>query len=1091
MSSSRTAAETLDGLVLGPPALGRAAGELGSGGRAGRVHLARPGWTFTLAALARRAERPLLAVCGEDDEARDLAADLEALLGRAAVALYPSRGVRPGGAVGASPHLVGQRARAMATAGRPGSVVVAGAPALAERIAPPPAWPEPLRVAVGDELPVEHLLERLVALGYERTDQVEERGEVAVRGGLLDVYPSTADLPVRIEFFGDEVEGVRAFSPFTQRTIRPLERVLMWPAREPGEEAGLADPLDDARLAGASLVRLAPAEHPGALREARERLEDEAQAGALADGDALLERLEALAALDLVPPGGSHEPAFDAVLARFAVRGQSEAEAELARLARNGSRVVVAFGRRGDMERAALRMERVKAVVVPPGEVPPPGTVAFTTLPLREGLMSHGLSLVVVPEAVILRRRRAAAERGPVVGRRLASFMDLRVGDHVVHEDHGIGRLTGFETRTVANVTRDYLALAFAGSDRVYVPHDQLDKVTRYVGADGSPPALSKLGGKAWDRMKARARAAVREMAGELIALYEARQRVEGYAFPPDDEWMAELERRFPHRETPDQQRAIDAVYDDMERPRPMDRLVCGDVGFGKTEIAMRAAFKAAVAGKQVMVLVPTTILAQQHLATFRERYTDLPVTIDMVNRFRTPAETREVLARFREGKLDIIVGTHRLLSMDVQPKDLGLVIVDEEQRFGVAQKEALRQLRVKVDVLAMSATPIPRTLQISMSGLRDISVIETPPRGRRPIATHVGEYQEELIQEALRRERERDGQSFYLHNRVETIEQAAERIRALVPEMRVLVAHGQMHEHQLEDVMLAFIRGEADVLVATSIIESGLDIPQANTLVVERADQLGLSQLYQIRGRVGRSSVTAHAYLFYPDEAALTREASARLRALADYTELGSGLRIAMRDLEIRGAGNLLGDEQSGHVAAVGFELYVEMLQEAVALGQGQLVPEREVRIEIPLSAYIPADYVPFEAAKIELHRRISLAADPESVAALRDEIADRFGPPPPGVEALLAVQELRVRMRAADAGQVAVRGGRLVVAPVSLTSQALRTLREIHPRAMYDSRAQTVSVPAPSAPAERVTVAIELMRALQGAAGAAAPAA
>jgi len=768
------------------------------------------------------------------------------------------------------------------------------------------------------------------------------------------------------------------------------------------------------------------------------------------------------------------------VEARFATRGQKEAEAELARLARNGHRVLVAFGRRGDMERAALRMERIRPVLMGAGELPEPGTVAFAPLPLRDGVLSQSLRLALIPEGAILRRRRPAAERGPVVGRRLASFMDLRVGDYVVHEDHGIGRLTGFETRTVANVTRDYLALAFAGSDRLYVPHDQLDKVTRYVGADGGAPSLSKLGGKAWDRMKARARAAVREMAGELIALYEARQRVEGHRFPANDEWMGELERRFAHQETPDQQRAIDAVYDDMERARPMDRLICGDVGFGKTEIAMRAAFKAAVGGKQVMVLVPTTILAQQHAATFRERFADLPVTLDMVNRFRSAAEVRDALNRFAEGKLDVLVGTHRLLSMDVRPKDLGLVIVDEEQRFGVAQKEALRQLRVRVDVLAMSATPIPRTLQISMSGLRDISVIETPPRGRRPIATHVGEYDEHMVQEALRREHERGGQSFYLHNRVETIDQAAERVRALVPDLTVMVAHGQMPEHRLEDVMLAFIRGEGDVLVATSIIESGIDIPQANTLVVERADMLGLSQLYQIRGRVGRSSVTAHAYLLYPDEAALTRDAASRLRALADYTELGSGLRIAMRDLEIRGAGNLLGDEQTGHVAAVGFELYVEMLQEAVALGQGILVPEREVRVEIPISAYIPADYVPFEAAKIELHRRISLAADLEAVAGLRDEISDRFGPPPPGVEALLGVQELRVRMREVDAGQVAVRGGRIVLAPVSLTSSRLKDLRERAPRALYDSRAQTVSVPAPSAPSERVESANELLRVL-----------
>ena len=420
---------------------------------------------------------------------------------------------------------------------------------------------------------------------------------------------------------------------------------------------------------------------------------------------------------------------------------------------------------------------------------------------------------------------------------------------------------------------------------------------------------------------------------------------------------------------------------------------------------------------------------------------------------------------------------------MDVQPADLGLVIVDEEQRFGVAQKEALRQLRVRVDVLAMSATPIPRTLQISLSGLREISVIETPPSGRRPIATHVGEFQEEQVQEALRREHERGGQSFFLHNRVETIDHAAERVRALVPELSVLVAHGQMPEHQLENVMIAFIRGEGDVLVATSIIESGLDIPQANTLVVERADQLGLSQLYQIRGRVGRSTVTAQAYLCYPDEAALGRDAAARLRALADYTELGSGLRIAMRDLEIRGAGNLLGDEQTGHVAAIGFELYVEMLQEAVALGQGSPIPERDVRIEIPISAYIPADYVPFEAAKIELHRRISLAQNLEDVAALGEEIADRFGPLPPGVEALLAVQRLRVRLRALSAGQVMVRGGRVAVGPVSLTSQQLRGLRVDHTRAMYDSRENSVSVPAPSAPIERVAAAEELLAALAGA--------
>ncbi|MEZ5081622.1 MAG: transcription-repair coupling factor [Thermoleophilia bacterium] len=1075
--TTRTGDTTFVDLLLGNETLAAAASAVSGGASAGVVHLARPAWPFTLAALVGPETRPILIVCPEDEEARDLAVQLEALLGRAAVALYPSRGVPVGGPVGASPHLVGQRARAMATAHRGGSVVIAGIPALAERIAPAAAWPDPLTLGLAQEHSLEGLSDRLAALGYERTQQVEERGEFSVRGGILDVYPSTGDLPVRVEFFGDEIESIRAFSPFTQRTIRPLERAVCWPAAEP-EAAPEADPLREPGFADALMVRLAPREFAAALRAARERFEDEAASGALVESTELEAELDGRSVLDLRVPAGGESPAFDAVEARFATRGLREAEAELARLARNGHRVLVAFARRGDMERAAMRLERIKPVMIEAGALPEPGTVAFAALPLRDGILSRDLSLALVPEGAIFRRRRAAAEHGPVVGKRLASFMDLRVGDYVVHEDHGIGRLTGFETRTVANVTRDYLALAFQGSDRLFVPHDQLDRVTRYVGADGGSPALSKLGGKAWEKMKARARAAVREMAGELIALYEARQRVEGHAFPESEEMVAELERRFAHQETPDQQRAIDAVYDDMERARPMDRLICGDVGFGKTEIAMRGAFKAAAGGKQVMVLAPTTILAQQHLATFRERFADLPVSVDMVNRFRTPTEVRQVLAQFAEGKLDILIGTHRLLSMDVNPHDLGLVIVDEEQRFGVAQKEALRQLKVRVDVLAMSATPIPRTLQISLSGLRDISVIETPPRGRRPIATHVGEYDEALVQEALQREHERGGQSFYLHNRVETIDQAAERVRALVPGLEVRVAHGQMAEHELEDVMLSFIRGEGDVLVATSIIESGLDIPQANTLVVEAADRLGLSQLYQIRGRVGRSSITAHAYLLYADEAALTRDAAARLRALADYTELGSGLRIAMRDLEIRGAGNLLGDEQTGHVAAVGFELYVEMLQEAVALGQGIIVPEREVRIEIPVSAYIPAEYVAFEAAKIELHRRISLAADLESVGSLRDEITDRFGEPPPGVVALLAVQELRIRLRAIGAAQAAVRGGRVVVAPVSLTSQQLKSLRESTHRFQYDARAQTASVPAPKMPGERIQAANELLQ-------------
>jgi transcription-repair coupling factor (superfamily II helicase) len=1072
-------AHPIDRLVLESPEVLEAADRLLAGHPAGEVRVGRPAWPVVMAAIARRAGHPLLLVSARDEEARDLAADLQALLGDDRVALWPSRGAVAGGAVGISPHLTGQRARAAGLMGAPGHVVVASLPALAERIPAASARVGLLSVDRGERVDQDALVDRLSAMGYERVPQVEERGEMAVRGGLLDVYPSTADGPVRIDWFGDEVESIRAFSPFTQKTIRPLERVEVWAAAE-DPEAPLADPLDDPGPGEARIVRLGAADYGRSMRDAVERFEEEAAAGALADMDALVARLDGEAVLDLVVPAGSDDAAFDALEARFPTRGMAEAESEMNRLSSGTSRLVVCFARRGDMERTQGLLSSVRPVTLEPGgRVPGPGTVAFTQVPMRSGFISRRLGLAVVPDGALIRRRRPAARAPLTAGRRIQSFLDLRVGDHVVHEDHGIGRLEGFETRTVANVTRDYLALVFAGEDRLYVPHDHLDKVSRYVGADGGEPPLSKLGGKSWATMKARARESVRELAGELITLYEARGRAEGFAFPADDELARELERRFPFRETADQQRAIDEVTDDMERPTPMDRLVCGDVGFGKTEVAMRAAFKAAAGGKQVLVLVPTTLLAQQHLATFRERFGDLPVSVDMVNRFRSSAEVKEVLGRYRDGDIDVLIGTHRLLSMDVQPKDLGLVIVDEEQRFGVSQKEALRQLRLKVDVLAMSATPIPRTLQMSMSGLRDISVIETPPAGRRPIATHVGEFDEQVIIQALTREKERGGQSFYLHNRVETIEEAADRVRQMVPGLEVVVAHGQMNESALEDVMLAFVRGEGDVLVATSIIESGIDIPRANTLVVERADALGLSQMHQIRGRVGRSDVTAHAYLFYPDPRSITRDAAARLRAVADYTDLGSGLRIAMRDLEIRGAGNLLGDEQSGHVAAVGFEMYVEMLQEAIAEGRGE-APEEEVRVEIPVSAYIPVDYVPFEAAKIDLHRRIALAPDGEALARVASEVADRFGDPPPPVEALFEVQRLRILLRQAGARQASARSGRIVIGPVPLDSVAMRALRDGVDGALYSTTDSLISVPAPAAPAERIAAAIAALEAV-----------
>src|SRR4051795_6230631 len=571
--------------------------------------------------------------------------------------------------------------------------------------------------------------------------------------------------------------------------------------------------------------------------------------------------------------------------------------------------------------------------------------------------------------------------------------------------------------------------------------------------------------------MRARARRPAEELAGELLTIYAERKRRRGHGFEEDSEWQLQFEQSFPYRETDDQLEAIEQTKADMEAERPMDRLICGDVGYGKTEVALRASFKAAGDGRQTLVLAPTTILAQQHYGTFSERLRDYPFRIELLSRFRSAKDQRAVIRDFAAGKVDILIGTHRLLSRDVEPKDLGLVIVDEEQRFGVKQKERLRQLRLRVDVLSLSATPIPRTLQMSLAGLRDISVIETPPEGRRPVKTYVGEYDEELVKQSIERERARKGQVFFLHNRVETIDETAERVRAMCPEAKVLVAHGQMGEHQLEDVMMQFVRGESDVLVCTTIVEAGLDIPSANTLIVERADMLGLAQLYQIRGRVGRSRERAYAYLFYPSSAALTEEAGQRLATLSDYTELGSGFKIAMRDLEIRGAGNLLGDEQSGHVAAVGFELYVGMLDEAVAALAGSSADEapEPVRMDIPVDAFVPGEYVPYEAAKIEIHRRVAGAREVAALIVLREELEDRFGPVPEPLDNLIRLQDARIKLGRAGARSVDFTGGKLAVAPIDLDLKGARALRERIPEAVYESGRSTVRVRVPDDPAAR----------------------
>jgi transcription-repair coupling factor (superfamily II helicase) len=1007
---------------------------------------------LVLAALHEAVDGPLLLVAPEDEDARDAAEAVSWYTDQSHVALLPSRGVAVGSGLEPPAHLVGERARAQAVLGA-GGLVAASARALAEGMPPPEARPEPIRVAVGDAVGLDELVELLSLAGYERVDRVEERGQIAVRGGLVDVFPSTGREPLRIELFSDEIEQVRAFSPFTQRALHPVDEAVIFPAAE--RRRDLSEP---------ALPAGGDPEVPSDLVPPVDRAPDLVwrpdDVRRVWDEELLVPAPSLELATDLDPFPRAQRHSFEAQRPAIAARGLAEAETELAGMLRQGRRVFVAFPHRGEALRTERLLRKVEAEVVEEDlPLPEDPELRFVVSPARRGFVWRDLGLALLPDTQVFRKRPPRADAR--LGRALQSFADLRTGDFVVHEDHGIGQLLGFETKAVAGVTRDYLYLAFKGEDRLYVPHEQLPKVSRYIGADSGAPALSKLGGKAWQNLKSRTRASVRELAGELIALYAQRQQAPGFAFDLEQDWLERLEASFPYRETDDQLQAIEAVKEDLEAPRPMDRLVCGDVGFGKTEVAVRAAFAAALNGKQALVLSPTTILAEQHWNTFRERYRDFPIRVEMVSRFRTKADQKRILDDFREGKVEVLIGTHRLLSRDVIPRELGLVILDEEQRFGVAQKELIRSLRLEVDVLALSATPIPRTLHMSLSGLRDISIIETPPEGRRPIRTTVGEYDEELVTTALEREHARGGQAFYLHNRVESIDEAAEKLRQLLPELRFLVAHGQMSERELEERMHAFLAGDADVLVSTTIIESGIDIPQANTLIVERADALGLAQLYQIRGRVGRSDVLAHAYLLYPEAAELTPEARARLSTLADHTELGAGFQIAMRDLEIRGAGDLLGPEQSGHVAALGFELYVEMLNEAVAeLSGTRRIAARPVRVDARVDAYVPASYVAAEALKIDLHRRIALVEDEDELQELVAFTEDRYGPLPEPVENLFAIQEAKLKLARLGADYLVYRGGRATVGPLALASGELQSLRSAIPTAIYSTSKREVSL-------------------------------
>jgi transcription-repair coupling factor (superfamily II helicase) len=710
-----------------------------------------------------------------------------------------------------------------------------------------------------------------------------------------------------------------------------------------------------------------------------------------------------------------------------------------------------------------------------------PGVVTVTCASLDHGFVDPTVRLALLTREDVLGQRASTRDMRKMPTRRKKQIdpLELKAGDYVVHEPHGVGRFVEMKQREFQGAVREYLVLEYGSSkprgnsqpDRLFVPADTLDQVTRYVG--GEQPSLDRLGGGDWAKRKGRARKAVREIAAELIKLYAARQATQGHAFAPDSPWQRELEDAFPFHETPDQLSTVDEVKRDMERTVPMDRLVCGDVGYGKTEIAVRAVFKAVQDGKQVAVLVPTTLLVQQHFATFEERMGGFPVNVRALSRFQTDREAKEVIDGLADGTVDIVIGTHRLLNPDIKVLDLGLIVVDEEQRFGVEHKEQMKRLRTSVDVLSMSATPIPRTLEMAITGIREMSTITTPPEERHPVLTYVGAYEDRQVTAAVRRELLRDGQVFFIHNRVNSIEKAAAHLQQLVPEARVATAHGQMGEHQLEQVMLDFWEKRFDVLVCTTIVESGLDVSNANTMIIERSDALGLSQLHQLRGRVGRSRERAYAYFLYPPDKPLTETAHERLATLAQHSDLGGGMAIAMKDLEIRGAGNLLGGEQSGHIADVGFDLYVRLVGEAVGefrqaqspWGQDGTQPEalQEMRIEIPVDAHLPHGYIGSERLRLEMYKRLSEVRSDDDVALLREEMLDRYGEPPPEVTRLLEVARFRGRARQAGLTEVQAQGKFVRFAPVELPDSAVVRLNRLHPKSVVKAGLRTMLVPRP----------------------------
>ena len=1065
----------------------------------------------TLAGIARHLDAAVLAIVPGEREAEDLVDDL-ALFTDVAL-LLPAWETLPFEHL--SPNVTTMARRAVARHalewGEAGTVVVGSVRAVTQRLSPSSC--APIVLVAGAEVGYDDLIVGMAQSGYHRTDRVEAKGEFAVRGGLIDVYPAQGEHPYRIELWGDEIEEIRTFSVASQRSTDAVDRVVVYPARELRPDASVraaatrlletepwAAATWDRLAAGLAfqgmeswLPWLAPETTLGDVaRAARVVLFDPARA---ADRSAQLVAEEADLAEALAPTWGHGAPAAGEHPALYlgldrALAGTDHVESPplAGRPGDPGIEVRGLDAVPGDPDSVAAAVKRWQgrdvAVVVAMDGLPAARRVAgvlaeagigldvvervtaarpaVLATGIHHGFVAPSLGFGVVGEQEIAGRRRAHRRAGPRREQEAPAYRDLEPGDFVVHHHHGIGRFEGLVHREIAGVERDYLLIAYYGSDRLYVPTDMLAAVRPYIG--GETPRLSRMGGADWATTRSKVRKAVAVVAEEVISLHRKRAAVSGHAFGPDTPWQREVEAAFPYEETPDQIVAIAETKTDMESAGPMDRLIFGDVGFGKTEVALRAVFKAVQDGKQAAVLVPTTLLAQQHLATFGERLAPYPMRVEGLSRFLTTKQQREVIAGLGSGAVDVVIGTHRLLSEDVVWKDLGLLVVDEEQRFGVSAKDKLKQMRASVDVLTLTATPIPRTLEMALTGIRDVSHIRTPPEDRHPILTYVGPFDEQAVAAALRREMLREGQVFYVHNRIRSIDHAVERLRAMVPDARYAVAHGRMSEGQLEQVMYDFWNREYDVLVATTIIESGLDLPQVNTLVVERADRLGLAQLYQLRGRVGRSSQRAYAYLFHPPEETLTEDAYRRLEAIGEFSDLGSGFQLAMRDLEIRGAGSILSEVQAGHIAAVGFDLYVELVADAVAELRGEPIEAEEppeVRIDIPVDAHLPAEYVPSADQRLEAYRRLAVATTEAEVDDVVAEWGDRFGALPGPAAALIDVARLRVEaLRVGVAELVAVRQ-EVRISPVELRPSQEVRLQRLSPRAVL--RGAVLFVPAP----------------------------